>query len=38
MRLPLVRPDIYIPPVTFWKQCRIAPRPAISSAAGGGGP
>ena len=32
-RLPLVQPDIYIPPVTFWKQCRIAPRPAISSAA-----
>ena len=22
-RLPLVQPDIYIPPVTFWKQCRM---------------
>ena len=32
-RLPLVQPDIYIPPVTSWKQSRIAPRPAISSAA-----
>src|SRR6478672_6756596 len=31
-RLPLVQPDICIPPVTFWKQCRIAPRPAICSA------
>src|ERR1700754_2878791 len=29
-RLPLVQPDMYIPPVTFWKQCRIAPSPAIS--------
>src|ERR1700730_18625130 len=28
-RLPLVQPDIYIPPVTFWKQCRIAPRPCL---------
>src|ERR1700731_4617542 len=28
-RLPLVQPDIYIPPVTFWKQCRIAPRPRL---------
>ena len=30
-RLPLVQPDIYIPPVTFGKQCRIAPKPAIYS-------
>src|SRR5271167_700838 len=32
-RLPLVQPDIYIPLVTFWKQCRIAPRPATSRVA-----
>ena len=30
-RLPLVQPDIYIPPVTSSKQSRIAPRPTISS-------
>src|SRR5258705_6338621 len=29
-RLPLVQPDIYIPPVTSSKQSRIAPRPAIA--------
>src|SRR5271168_3236938 len=28
-RLPLVEPDIYIPPATFWKQSRIAPRPCL---------
>src|SRR5882757_9575440 len=26
-RLPLVQPDIYIPPAAFWKQSRIAARP-----------
>jgi serine/threonine protein kinase, bacterial len=31
-RLPFVQPDMYVPPVTFWKQSRIAPRPAISCA------
>src|SRR5271168_4106715 len=28
-RLPLVQPDIYIPPAAFWKQSRIAPRPCL---------
>src|ERR1700721_1411032 len=32
-RLPLVQPDIYIPPVTSSKQSRIAPKPAISAVA-----
>ena len=32
-RLPFVQPDIFIPPVTFWNQSRIAPRPTVSSAA-----
>src|ERR1700691_466831 len=30
-RLPLVQPDIYIPPVTSSKQSRIVPRPTIPS-------
>src|SRR5277367_198242 len=28
-RLPLVQPDIYIPPAAFWKQSRIAPRSCL---------
>src|SRR3954462_10144312 len=35
---PFVQPDILIPPVAFWKQSRIAPRSAISSAPGVTGP
>src|SRR6202020_2001619 len=30
-RLPVVQPDIYIPPVTSSKQSRIVPRPTIPS-------